>query len=420
MKKLLLFILILSIQSGAFAKSYLDAQLKNVKKNEKYNSVQIHEKNYIPLTEKITPKKNLPDPELITLSKYKEISDELYNKKLEHDEIIYNNEIIPALKMKTNSVNVEPSAVDFYNLYRISEKLIRANNLDYTNWLISVRKTQDLNAYSTGISHIVIYTPLYDSFYGNEDALAYILAHEMSHLILGHQEQKADIIKKIKTVRAIKSVNPNAANTNGFVIAKYYRDLRDLEFMADIEALILISKAGYSPDKAFAVLNTFDALPEIKSLFDDHPMTKDRIANYKENVELIDPNWKNIGKENIYNSNVLNCKKSSDRVSIVINKSDNPKDFYEVEDVKARLKRFAYMSYVNGKYKNAIKYFSKLSKMNEKDYIPYVYIGLSNYEMYKQLNNKKYLKRSNEAFEKAKNLSPNKDIINDITDKISL
>lgn len=71
----------------------------------------------------------LKDPGLIKLSNVKPVDQKLYDEKIKKDEEIYNTKIRKAIFKKTNSVNVNPDAVDFYNVYRISERLIRANNL---------------------------------------------------------------------------------------------------------------------------------------------------------------------------------------------------------------------------------------------------------------------------------------------------
>lgn len=421
MKKIILALMVLSLPCAACAKSYVDAQLKNVKNNVKYNTVKVYERNYNESNiSPVAAKPAVKDPKLIKLSEFTPISDADYEKKLAEDEKAYQSQIIPAMKKKSVGITDEPSAVDFYNLYRISEKLIRANNLDYTNWLISVRKTPDVNAYSSDINHITVYTGLYDTYYSDNDALAYVLAHEMSHAILGHQKQLEDLERKIIKLEAAKKFGELPSLTQKALLLKYYKDLRSMEYMADTEAMILMAKAGFAPEKALVVLNSFETLSEYKSLYNSHPVAKDRIASYKENLPLIDPDWVNVGRENIYNSSVLPCKKSSDRVSIVISKTDKYKKFYTVEDMQARLKRIAYMNYLNGNFKNAVKYFGKLAEINENDYIPYVYLSLSNMEMYNSLKNKKYLQDAQEAITKANQLKPGDSVVRDIMSDMKL
>lgn len=408
MKKLLLVLLLLSISTSVYAKSYVDKQLKQMNKNVKSNSVQIHERNYAPIEVKTVYPTKIKDPKLIKLSSYNDISESDYKNKLAQDEKVYQKDIIPLLRKKTNSVNIEPFSIDFYNLYRISEKLIRANNLDYANWLISVRKTEDVNAYAAHINRVTIYTGLYDALYGDDDALAFVIAHEMAHLILGHQEQDTGMIKYMNKFGKMHGIGSWAVYKG--LELKYDKNSRDREYMADAEAIILLTKAGYSPQKALAALNVLDTLQEINTIYDSHPKTKERIAAYKESMSLNNPDWVKQGRENIYNSNVIPVKKSSDHVSIVISKSDKQKDFYKVENMQTRLTRVAYMNYLNGNYSDAVKYFEKLSEITESDYVPYVYLALSNWELYCELNDIIYKNKAIKNIAKAKDLHNSDDV----------
>ena len=407
MKKILITLIVLSLSGCAYAKSYLDSQLKNVKKSVKYNSVQTLKKNYDNSSDIAVVKKTAYDPKLIKLSDFQAVDENAYKEKLAKDEKIYESEILPALKKKITTHTDETLPVDFYNLYRISERLIRANNLEYVNWRIAVRKTEDPNAYSSNANFIAIHTALYDTFYNNEDALAFIIAHEMSHLILGHTAQSGDLQTKIENADYRFH---HTSVTYKALMMKYMKEYRDMEYMADTEAITLITKAGYSPQKALAALNTIDTYAEIKfmrGIYNDHPDTEKRIESYKENLTVIDPNWIEEGKSNIYNSEVLSVKKSSDRVSFVIDKAPAVDKFYQVEDVEARLKRLAYASYLNGNYKNAVKYFEKLADADEYNYVYYVYLALANKELYNNLHEEKYLKQAKSAIDKAQSLKSN-------------
>lgn len=421
MKKFLLVLLILALPGCAYSKSYLDSQLKNVKKSVKYNSVQTLKKNYVESSNIKVNKKSIQDPKLLKLSDFQRVNDDLYRAKLAKDDKIYEKEVLPVFKKKISTYTDETLPVDFYNLYRISEKLIRANNLEYVNWRIAVRKTDDPNASSANANYIVINTALYDTFYNNEDALAYIIAHEMSHLILGHIKQQEDLITKVENAQyRFRS----SSITYKALMMKYMKEMRDMEYMADAEAITLISKAGYSPQKAISALNTMDTYGEVKFLrgiYNTHPDTSKRIESFKENMSVMNPEWVEEGKSNIYNSEVLSVKKSSDRVSFVIDKSSDVNKFYQVENLEERLKRLAYASYLNGNYSNAIKYFEKLSQMDEKDYVPYVYLSLSNWELYCSLNETSYKTRAIKNIDKALEINSSdvvKNISKDIKDNL--
>ena len=200
MKKIFALICILMLGNIVFAGSYLDRQLKETSKNKKYQTVQIHTREHKDLD--FTAKNvNMKDPGLIKLSNFEHVDSELYKQKLAKDEIKYKKDIYPVLNKKSTTLEAEPYTVDFYNLYRIAEKIIRANNLEHINWRIAVRKTpEDANAYATEGNLVVIHTALYDSLYTNEDALALCIAHEMSHIILGHNQRLTNSYVKINNI----------------------------------------------------------------------------------------------------------------------------------------------------------------------------------------------------------------------------
>lgn len=399
-KKIFAILLVMLINLPVFAGSYLDKQVKATKKNVKYESVKKHTAKYdMP---KINKDIELKDPHLISLSNVPVVNESQYKAKIAKDNEIYNTKIKKALNTNLNSVNVQPAAVDFYNVYRIAEKIIRANNLDYINWRIAIRKSEEeFNAATSSANFIYINTALYDSLYTNSDALAFIIGHEMAHQILGHEQRTAEMYTKLKKLRELYGSSVDGL-TITVVKKKYLAELRNMEYIADALGAELMTRAGYDMDKGMEALTFMSALPNVKTLSDDHPMTDKRIESIMENRATFPNEWVNEGKYNIINSNVLDVKKSSDRVSIVISKDSTSHNYYKPENKDAMLKRIAYTSYRNRNMKNAIKYFEKFSG---KDYVNYLYISYANEYLYKQTHKDKYLTEAKNAIEKAQSLA---------------
>ncbi len=408
MKKILVLLLVLSVQTSVFAAHHVDRQLKEVKKVQKYNSVKKLTRDHKSSTQlpNLAPKNmTIKDPGLIKLKEYEKISEKDYSSKLSKDEAVYKQKIIPTLRKGINTtVNVDPAPVDFYNVYRISERLIRANKLDYANWRIAIRKTMDdFNAYSASTNLVVIHTALYDTFYNDDDALAFVIAHEMSHHVLGHNERLLEIEHKLAKMDDVsKSATEDFTKAFDSVYKLGYQvkisnELKMAEYMADAEAVNMLIRAGYSVEKAMAVFNAMDTIDlDTRFIITDHPAVEDRISSVKENMMFVNPNWVDEGRYNIYKSNVLPCKKSSDRVSIIISKSENSTDYYQPENLVDKLSRFAYISYKSGKMEDAAKYFHKLSEIVD-SYAVYLYESYANEYLYKTTGDKKYLKRSKQA-----------------------
>lgn len=398
MKKIsfLLFI-ILAFNSFCMA-SYLDKQLKNSKKSSKYNSVKIYTQNDLNLSNS----GKIKDPKLIKISNYTEISESVFKKKLEKDEKEYASQKT-ALKAKKESTSAkQPYSIDLYNLYRVAEKIIRANNLDYINWRIELyNDTKTFNAYTTSANLVTIYSGLYDSLYNNEDALAFIVSHELSHQILGHLQRKATLDKTLR-----RWVPEGERGTLDLI---YYKKMRDIELEADSEAFELLARAGYSANNAMEAINFIEALPDYNTLFSSHPKAKQRRENAVEIAKYINPDWQKEGRYNLYKSNVLEAKRSSDKVSFIITGS-NKDSTYELETYEKRLLRYAYISYLNGEYQNAVKYFEMLIKAEPK-FEYYLYLSYANEELYNKTKKDKYLQDAIEAINSALSISNNKYVI---------
>ena len=111
--------------------------------------------------------------------------------------------------------------------------------------------------------------------------------------------------------------------------------------------------------------------------------------------------WTKQGKYNIYNSSVLKCQKSSDRKSIIIlrDTSKPANEYNTTESVADVYKRYGYMAYLNGEFKDAVNYFKKVLNEDRNDYAVYLYISYA----YEYLGNKDLAK---EFAQYAQNLAP--------------
>ena len=124
--------------------------------------------------------------------KIKKITQKQYEQKNKTDNIYYSN-LEKTFYANATKRTLEANR-DFYTLYRVAERLIRANKLDYVNWRIClVSAVEDFNAGTTSGNLILIHTALFDSLYNNEDALAMTIAHELAHQVLGHTQRKLDL-----------------------------------------------------------------------------------------------------------------------------------------------------------------------------------------------------------------------------------
>jgi predicted Zn-dependent protease len=114
---------------------------------------------------------------------------------------------------------------DVYLVYRIIERLARANGLDDRPWRIGIVPTYDINAFAAEANLIAVFNGLLDQVDGDPDALACVLGHEMGHHTKRHQavavSERAKIYEKLKAeARAeaeAEAKNANRDSTNARV-----------------------------------------------------------------------------------------------------------------------------------------------------------------------------------------------------------
>jgi predicted Zn-dependent protease len=92
---------------------------------------------------------------------------------------------------------------DYYVVYRIVERLARANAIDNISWRVVVDEKYDVNAFATDINLLAVYNGILDQLAGDPSALACVMGHEMAHHTKRHialsQAEKEKLIVKIQT-----------------------------------------------------------------------------------------------------------------------------------------------------------------------------------------------------------------------------
>ncbi|MCS6815491.1 MAG: M48 family metalloprotease [Cyanobacteria bacterium] len=75
---------------------------------------------------------------------------------------------------------------DWYVIYRIVDKMARANGLDESPWRIRIVPLDVFNATASELNVLTFYNGLLDQLHGDYDALACIIGHEMAHHTKNH------------------------------------------------------------------------------------------------------------------------------------------------------------------------------------------------------------------------------------------
>lgn len=358
------------------------------------------------------------DPGLITVKSdnTKAISSDLYNKKMLCDSRIY-------------AGYAKKLSPEQYKVYRITEKILRANNIDNQNWRVGFDLApEEINASASAANLVLITSGLYDSLHQSDDAIAFIVSHELAHFLMKHHQimlENSAKIRKMQIEQAVlgsvgsesyylermNRINGRSSTADSIaslgctasalalqaLINQVYAQERQLELDADSEAITLMTRAGYNPKKGLEALEFISTIPNLYTSRSTHPPTEQRISALNSEIGIIDTSkLKNEGRVNIYNSGVLKGTKSMDKRTFVIDRSTNHKYrfAYKPETTKEKALRFAYTAYKMDNFESAIKWFNQAYQMDKKNYIPPLYLSYVWECKYWKTKNKKCLKQS--------------------------
>ena len=421
MKKFLVILLgIILIQNISIARDYTKLQIKEMQHAQKYNNAERHFKNY-DVNQSFNYNTSVYDPGVINLGvKFEPVNSEAYTEKLQQDEVKYEDIEKTFNKITWQNYNSQAKGRDYYKVYRIAERIIRANRLDYQTWRIGiVRNTTDYNAYAASGNCIILYTSVIDTYMDNDDALALVIGHEFSHILLGHSQRKYPDAAKLDRMKRLAMAGNELALIHAAVLnKKMLADSKNMEYAADTEGAKLIAKAGYDLNKASNSIVFMEqiGLEERGDRHSTHPLSERRLESYNQNRRYFPTKiWKEIGRYNIYNTPALEATASSDRCTFVISPSSeytNPNDFYRPESMDELNIRFGYTAYLNGEFGKSLEYFDNLIKAGTRNETVYLYASYAAYELYKQTKENKYKNQAINYIKQAESINPNNKYIN--------
>ncbi len=433
MKKILISLMVCLFSINCVsARDYAQMQIKEMQHAQKYNTTQKYfynqEKimnNYNYYASKPTQNTYIKDPKIFKLPDYQEVDDAKYQAKLKADDKIYTQYQKTMFKGTIFNYNAKANGEDYYKVYRIAERIIRANKLDYINWRIGIYKeAENVNAYSVGPNYIILTTSIYDSFNNNDDALALVIGHEIAHTVLGHTQRKQDIIRSLNALKSMyKAGDISAKAVYTVKTQQYLTDSKNMEYAADVEGAKFALKAGYNLDNAVDLLSFINTLPIIPGFQSDHPLHNKRIENFYDNRKyFLEDQWPQIGKYNILNSEVMPVKLSSDRKSLTIGRNhetESKNNYYSVESMEDVYLRFAYKSYLNGEFKKSAKYFKQYFELDKTNAIAYLYASYNSEAIYKILGRSSALEDAKNYINSAYNINKSNEYIKEQYENIN-
>lgn len=252
---------------------------------------------------------------------------------------------------------------EYYFLYRITEKLSRANNLSDNTWNVRLTDTYTINTFAEGVNLIAIPKPELQKLTGDIDAMACMIAREMSHHIrkhkaIGPMEHEAlrnaiqeDVRKKAQRnlqskvgwgalfgiaqnflgVQLDPISNAVASNTDA-ATAKMIQDMEAelarrraetsarIDKQADEDAFLFLTRAGRDPKGCIRYL---DIISRVSGSEPDpnNPQIPGRIQAFRDFINKESPvKYKREGSANLArNPTPLTFKLSEDKTVLSIN-----------------------------------------------------------------------------------------------------
>lgn len=243
-----------------------------------------------------------------------------------------------------------------YVLYRVSEKIARANSIDERPWRVVIVPEYQINAFASEVNLITIPTGILDQLAGDSSALACIVAHEMGHHVLNHHpihsleqadrvwldQKKTEQIKhtplartiddealdrtKLATLASTHSFDANSAFGDNALTRANFTDpigaaSRFQEYEADAAGYIFATTAGFESQGCIRAMNVLNRLPGAKQ-DTSHPAVPKRIDALKNLMAKYPPqdlSLRGFFTSTFFNLIPLTYDRSEDGISLRIN-----------------------------------------------------------------------------------------------------
>jgi len=174
-----------------------------------------------------------------------------------------------------------PNAQRYVNL--VGASVARKADAPY-KWRFGLIKTDSVNAFATPGGFVLVTAGLVRSL-ESEDELAFVLAHEIAHVLQRHHYRV--IVKQRLAEQAMKSVQAASGYTQNAALSQASAQLfargldKSSEYEADRIGIELMTEAGYDPAAAIGVLERLQKLkgddPRAELLFATHPSAFERM-----------------------------------------------------------------------------------------------------------------------------------------------
>jgi len=178
----------------------------------------------------------------------------------------------------------DASSADQQLVSAVGARLAHAVNDPRREFCFQVAPSPTWNAYALPGGFVFITPPLLDLCGHDRDETAFLLAHEMGHVLRGHAK---DQMTAATLLHAVTARLPGAGQMLRQMVGKGYS--RELELEADREAVRLAAAAGFDPRAALRALRRLAPVSPgnsgLAEYLSTHPPWSERVRELERSVQ---------------------------------------------------------------------------------------------------------------------------------------
>lgn len=212
----------------------------------------------------------------------------------QYKQFLSENKVVPASKSNAEMVKRVGQRIANAITKYYQQKGI-ANEIANYKWEFNLVESKEVNAWCMPGGKVVVYTGILPVTQ-NEDALAIVLGHEITHAVAGHGRERMSQLMVAQGLQVAGNValgnNPKTVNIFNNVFGPTAQlgvilpNSRNQELEADHYGLIFAAMAGYNPQEAIPFWTRMQNLSKAGSqpptFLSDHPSDAERIEKLKE------------------------------------------------------------------------------------------------------------------------------------------
>ena len=189
--------------------------------------------------------------------------------------------------------------IRYKRLARLFDKVLSVSHLHKTDVYPILITYPQFQAFTFGGDEVIFYTGLSERL--NDDALAFVIAHELAHIAAGHVGEASSL--------AVTNIEVPSARQRQSDMYSFGHERE-----ADKIALVYLFLAGYEAESALLLWKKIseNRQNEDFDLFTaTHPATADRARDLRQNTDYFRQNISQYNQDNLLNCNPLYCNAQS-------------------------------------------------------------------------------------------------------------